>query len=559
MTLLVLGLSHRSAPVSVIDRAALPAPAVTELLRDVVGSAHVGEAMVVATCNRVEVYADVARFHGAVEDITALIGKHSGLARDELVPYLYVHYDDRAALHAFEVASGLDSMVVGEQQILGQMRQALRTAQDHGTAGKTLHDLAQSALRVGKRVHAETGIDAAGASVVSVGLDIAAAAFGGAGRIGTAEGGTAQGGTDEDGTAQGGTIQGGAAQGGAAQGAAAGLTGKRALVVGAGAMSSLAVAALARAGVADLTVTNRTPERAARLATSHGARSRALAELGEALLVTDLLVSCTGSTGLVLDADDVRYLLRRRSSSESLPLVILDLAVPHDTDPEIGELAGVIRIDVAMLAERGSTAAAEVDVDRARLIVEAELAAFTAARAAERVEPIVVSLRARATAVVEAELRRLRLRLAEVDDTAMLEIEHAMRRAAATLLHTPTVRMKRLAADPEGERYAQALQLLFDLDAATVGRLADALEVLDDASPGSGAIGGQGKIGPTDGLLTTVAVDPSRDRSAAAGDEAAALNDTAAHASDLADEIAIAALTVDLADGTQSTTDRGAR
>lgn len=431
MTLLVVGVSHRTAPVSLLDRLALVEGGGEQLAGDLLVSPHVAESLVLSTCNRVEVYAEVSRFHGAVVDVTETLAKTTGVPREELTPHLYVRYDDRAVQHLFEVAAGLDSMVVGEQQILGQVRGALRSAQEGATAGRGLNDLAQAALRVGKRVHHDTGIDHAGASVVSVALDLAAERL--------------------DGT----------------------LAGRRALVVGAGAMSSLAATLLSRAGVDDIVVANRTFSTGERLATAVGGRAVELSDVAGLLGSVDVVVSCTGSTGLVLTADEVR------SAREdiSAPLVVVDLALPHDTEESIGALPGVARIDLAAVAAVPEAAASESDVALARAIVAEEVRAHVAARAAQRVEPIVVSLRAHAEQVVESELQRLRLRLPDLDDDAADEVARSLRRAVSTLLHTPTVRMKELASDPDGTRYATALHRLFDLDPEAI----EALSAAQDA------------------------------------------------------------------------------
>ena len=430
MTLLVVGISHRSAPVSLLDRLALVDPAAERLQVDLLASPHVAESLVLSTCNRVEVYAEVSKFHGGVVDVTESLSKATGVPREELTPHLYVRYEDRAVQHMFEVASGLDSMVVGEQQIIGQVRGALRSAQETATAGRTINDLAQAALRVGKRVHQDTGIDRAGSSVVSVALHLAARDFGGT------------------------------------------LDGRRALVVGAGAMSSLAATQLHRSGVADIVIANRTFERGARLAELVGGTAIELATVLDALADVDLVVSCTGSTGIVLTEADVAA----SRLGAATPLVVVDLALPHDTEASIGELDGVRRIDLGTLAQEPEAHAPERDVELARSIVAEEVRAHLASMAALRVEPIVVSLRARADQVVDAELRRLRLRLPELDDTAAAELARSLRRAVSTLLHTPTVRMKELAADPDGARYATALHRLFDLDPAAVEALSTAEE-----------------------------------------------------------------------------------
>ncbi|WP_405448617.1 glutamyl-tRNA reductase [Streptomyces erythrochromogenes] len=272
MSLLVVGLSHRSAPVSVLERASLSADAKTKLLHDTLAAEPATEATVLATCNRIELYADVDKFHAGVAELSTLLAQHSGVALEELTPYLYVHYEDRAVHHLFSVACGLDSMVVGEGQILGQLKDALALGQELHSAGRLINDLFQQALRVGKRAHSETGIDRAGQSLVTFGLEQLA--------VGTP--------------------------------VAEWAGGKRALVIGAGSMSSLAAATLVRVGVAEIAVANRTGERAERLAeilvasgTGVTAVAIPMAEVADELTRVDVVVSCTGATGLVLTADDV--------------------------------------------------------------------------------------------------------------------------------------------------------------------------------------------------------------------------------------------------------------
>ncbi|WP_369248305.1 glutamyl-tRNA reductase [Streptomyces sp. R41] len=281
MSLLVVGLSHRSAPVSVLERAALSADAQVKLLQDTVAAEPATEASVLATCNRIELYADVDKFHAGVAELSTLLAQHSGVGLEELTPYLYVHYEDRAVHHLFSVACGLDSMVVGEGQILGQIKDALATAQELHTAGRLLNDLFQQALRVGKRAHSETGIDRAGQSLVTFGLE---------------------------------QLSSGAAVDGWVKG-------KRALVIGAGSMSSLAAATLARAGVAEIVIANRTLDRAERLAeiltdgddTDVLARAVPMDSVTVELTRADIAVSCTGATGLVLTAESVAVAVEGRT------------------------------------------------------------------------------------------------------------------------------------------------------------------------------------------------------------------------------------------------------
>ncbi|MFF4489569.1 glutamyl-tRNA reductase [Streptomyces sp. NPDC001544] len=281
MSLLVVGLSHRSAPVSVLERAALSTDAQVKLLHDTVAAEPATEAALLATCNRIELYADVDKFHAGVAELSTLLARHSGVGLDELTPYLYVHYEDRAVHHLFSVACGLDSMVVGEGQILGQIKDSLARAQDLHTAGRLLNDLFQQALRVGKRAHSETGIDRAGQSLVTFGLEQLAL------------------GTPVEAWAR----------------------GKKALVIGAGSMSSLAAATLARAGVAEVVVANRTQDRAERLAqiltegddTHVLARAVPMDAVAFELTRADVAVSCTGATGLVLSAEAIANAVEGRT------------------------------------------------------------------------------------------------------------------------------------------------------------------------------------------------------------------------------------------------------
>jgi glutamyl-tRNA reductase len=416
MSVLVVGMSHNSAPVAVLEEVARDPEGALKLIRDAFDIEHVAEATVLSTCNRIEVYAEVDRFHGSVEAISRLILAPSKEPGDQLVPHLYVHYDDAAVSHLFHVGSGLDSMVVGESQILGQVREALRVGQESGTVGPALNSLFQQALRVGKRAHAETDIDRAGPSLVAAALQEA---------------------TDHLGRS----------------------TDLRALVLGAGAMASLSVSTLARMGTGPVVVANRTPENAARLAEQYGGRAVALDQVPAELAAVDVVISCTGATGMVLDAATLRA--ARRGAD---PLVVIDLALPRDVDPAVGDEPGIKLINLAVLAAdlEGSGEGAEVaDV---RAIVGQELTAYLAARRSASVTPTVIALRTMATGVVEAELQRLMVRLPQLDDAARAEIEQAVRRVADKLLHQPTVRVKELANETGAVSYATALAELFALD-----------------------------------------------------------------------------------------------
>ncbi|MFV2119326.1 glutamyl-tRNA reductase [Streptomyces sp. Act-28] len=439
MSLLVVGLSHRSAPVSVLERASLAPDTRDKLLQDALAAEPAAEAAVLATCNRIELYADVDKFHAGVAELSTLLAQHSGVGLEELTPHLYVHYEDRAVHHLFSVACGLDSMVVGEGQILGQIKDALARAQETHTAGRLLNDLFQQALRVGKRAHSETGIDRAGQSLVTFGLEQLAAD-----------------GADVPGWAK----------------------GKRALVIGAGSMSSLAAATLARVGVDEIVVANRTAERAERLVriltepggTGVAARAVRMDEVGDELARADVVVSCTGATGLVLTGQAVETAMIGRKD----PLALLDLAMPRDIDAAVHRMLNVRLVDIESLAEASADAPMAADVDQVRGIVADEVAAFGAAQRAARITPTVVALRAMAADVVAGEMARLEGRLPDLDEKQRAEITQTVRRVVDKLLHAPTVRVKQLASEPGGAGYADALRTLFDLDPEAVAAVSRA-------------------------------------------------------------------------------------
>jgi glutamyl-tRNA reductase len=399
---------------------------------------------VVSTCNRVEVYADVDRFHAAVTAICELLGRHCGVPAHELTAYLYVHYEDRAISHLMGVACGLDSMVVGEGQILGQVRSALKFAADQGTVGRVLSELGRLALRTGKRSRAETGIDRAGLSLLTVAIGLAA--------------------------------QSAAARSGAEPPAGAeALAGRDVLIIGAGSMSALAAATATRNGARSIVVANRTRSRAERLAADAGAgimsaTAAGLADLPAAMGAADVVISCTGATGQVITRDMVSAAVTARALADRpRPLVVLDLAMPRDVEPAAGGLPGVVLIGMDLLSGHG-TAGTDEDVLAARAIIEVELAAYHSAIDAARVAPTVVALRAKAAKVVEAELARLegRLNSDDLSGHARDEIAQTVRRVVDKLLHAPMVRVKELAGSPGGEEYAAALRVLFDLDPRAV-------------------------------------------------------------------------------------------
>jgi glutamyl-tRNA reductase len=437
VSVLVVGISHRSSPVSLLERVTVGVGE-AGVLQELRTTGPVGEAVVLATCNRVEVYAETDGFHAGVDAVSDLLSRLSGVPLEELSRHLYVHWETQAVLHLFTVAAGLDSMVVGESQILGQLRRAYATARGDDTAGRVLHELFQRALRAGKRAHAETGIDQAGRSLVTVGIEHAAAAVGQ-------------------------------------------IAGCTALVIGAGSMAALSGTTLRRLGAANIIVANRTPEHARRLATSLDGEGIGLDDVEDALAVADVVVSCTGATGLVLDAGTVERGVKRR---EGRPIALVDLALPRDIDESVRDVPGVTLIDLASMQEVLRSSETGADVDAARAIVTEEVGTFLAWQMASRVAPTVIALRSRAEEVVAAEIGRLKARLPELDEHARLELETTVRRVVDKLLHTPTVRVKELTDAPEGLSYAEALRELFGLDRAAPAAVALAPLALEEDEDG---------------------------------------------------------------------------
>ncbi len=432
VSVLLFGVSHRSAPVSVLERLSTDEAEQAKIVEKVLQSSLVTEAMVLSTCNRVEVYAVVEAFHGGLSVIGQVLSEQSGMGLGDLTKYAYVRYAEAAVEHLFAVASGLDSAVVGEQQVLGQVRRAYATAEANHTVGRTLHELAQRALSVGKRVHSETGIDAAGASVVSVALEMAESKLGS-------------------------------------------LSGRTAVVVGAGSMGSLSAKHLSRLGVARIHIVNRSLPRAKRLADNVrdlgvAAEAFPFDHLPPVLTDADILVCCTGAVRPVVSLADVHRGLAH--GQEPKHLVICDLGMPRDVDPAVAGLPGVSVVDMDRIQREPSARAAAADAEAARAIVAAEVANYLAGQRMAEVTPTVTALRQRAADVVEAELLRLDNRLPGLEAAYRDEVAKTVRRVVDKLLHAPTVRVKQLASAPGGDSYAEALRELFELDQQAVDAVA---------------------------------------------------------------------------------------
>jgi glutamyl-tRNA reductase len=437
VSVLAVGLSHRSAPTSVLEAAALSGDELRKSLQELVSGEHVSEAVIVSTCNRIEVYVESATFHGGVAEVSDLLARASGLPFEVLQEHLYPLHEARAVQHLFAVACGLDSLLVGEAQIQGQVREAFRVAEAEGTVGRSLGELFRHAVRVGKRARTETGIDAAGRSLVDIALRLAEEHLGS-------------------------------------------YDGRPALVVSAGSTAALAAQRLARVGAGPIVIANRSAERAERLARAVDGRAVTLDRLSEELTVADVVVSATASTGIVLTHDTVAEAVERRAGR---PLALLDLALPRDVDPTVRDLDGVLLVDLDALRAVLDDEQAGADVMAARAIVDEEVAAYASWQHARRVAPTVTALREKAEAVVRDEVQRLSTRLPDLDPGARAEVEQTVRRVVDKLLHAPTVRVKELAASGAGDRYTEALHELFGLDRWAVSAVSEPVPPDAEAAP----------------------------------------------------------------------------
>ena len=437
MSMLVVGMSHQSAPVALLERLSMDDTVRNDTCEVLIQKPSLSEAMIVSTCNRLEVYTVTNSFHTGVQDVVKVLASNSGVDEDELRGYLYVRYADAAAEHLLTVTAGLDSMVVGEQQIIGQVRTAYQLAAERGAVGPRIHALAQSALHTGKRVHSETDIDEAGSSMVSFAFDQAMMAMG-----------------------------------------AVDLKGKTALVLGAGAMSSLAATQAGRLGVDKLIIANRTFDRAERLA-GHAQEAGVRAEPIEfeqraaVLGDVDVVISATGAQDFTLRKDDI---------PAGHNLMIIDLSLPRDIDNAVAELDNVTLINIERLSDSLDAADTEVAGGAdpqvaARAIVREELEAYSSAQRVREIVPAVAALRRRAADVVECELGRLQQKSPDLTDEQIGDVSQALKRVVDKLLHEPTVRAKKLAANSGTVSHETALQELFGLQLEGSGVSVDVKEL----------------------------------------------------------------------------------
>ena len=418
MSIVVIGITHRTSPVNLLEKMTIADSAMPKALHSLSVRDDIREVVVLSTCNRTEVYAVAGRFHGAYDDIRDFFCETSGLTSDEVTPHLFSQHDEAAISHLFEVAAGLDSAVLGEVEVIGQVRDAWERAMSEGVSRSSLNLLFRYALEVGKRARTETGISRSTASVSHAAVEMA---------------------HDILGT----------------------LEGKHVLVVGAGEMGEGVATALSREGAGSVAVINRTASRGEALADKVGARLSQFDNLETEVSAADVIVSCTGSGSAVLTASMVRT---ARKGIDS-PLLIVDIALPRDVDPAVGNIDGVTLRDLDHLKEwanRGLEKRA-AEVDQVRSIVGEETERFVLEQAQRQAAPLISQLREAVDAIRTAEIERLAGRMADFTEEQRETVETITRGIVAKLLHNPSVSLREAAGSAQGERLSAAVRDLFNL------------------------------------------------------------------------------------------------
>lgn len=420
MPVLVVGLSHKTVPLELLERVAVPKARLPKALADLAGRDFLSEAVTLSTCHRTEVYAVADRFHGAVQDVRHFLSEHSFAPPEDLTDHLYTYHDDAAIEHLFKVTAGIDSVLIGESQILGQVRNAWEVARAEGAAGRQLGDLFRHALEVGKRARTDTGISRGITSLSQAALAMVK------GRMGSLEG-------------------------------------RRIIVVGTGEVGEGMVTDLAAASEAsEVLIANRTRDRAEKLAARVGGQAIDLESLPGALDDADVVFASSGAASLVLSTSD----LRARSGGTCRPLLVVDLGMPRNVEGAVGAVEGVTLLDLDDLrafVDAGLDQRRR-EVNRVRAIVAEEVARFVTEASARQVSPTITALRAWAEDVRTAEIERNRARLASLDADQREAVEGLTRSLVAKLLHQPTVRLKESAGSGQGDRLTAAVGDLFDVD-----------------------------------------------------------------------------------------------
>ncbi len=423
MSIVVVGLNHKTSPISLLERLAIPDERHTKALGELMNSEHVTEGVILSTCNRVEVYASVTKFHPGAQGLRNFLSEFCHVAPEDFSDHLYTYFDEGAVSHLFRVAAGVDSLVVGESEILGQVRRAIATAEEEECVGRNLRRAFSQALSVGKRARSETDISRNPVSVSSAAVELARRAFAG----------------DT-------------------------LENKKVVIVGAGKMGRLAVEALQAAGATETIVVNRGEERAQSLADAYGVQPRTLAELPEALAEADIVICSTMAAGAVVDYKTARSAMERRERPEAL--FIVDIAVPRDVDPAVAEIDGIVLRDIEDLRAlvTNNVGGRLGEMAKVEDIITAELERFARWERALEVAPAIARLVDRSEALRVTEMDRFASHLAGLTDEQRDAVDQLTRRLVNKILHTPLSKSKEIASSTQGHVYLDALYELFELD-----------------------------------------------------------------------------------------------
>ncbi len=419
VSLVVVGCNHRSTPLEVLERLAVAPEDLPKALHEAASADNLSEAVVLSTCGRVEVYSYAERFHGGYADIRELLARHSGLPPEVVADELYAYHDTDTVRHLFNVAAGLDSVVLGEHEILGQIKTAWLTARSEGTVGNALEPLFRHAVEAGKRARTATCISRGVASLSHAAVALAAE------RLGS-------------------------------------LRERRILVLGAGDMGTGMLKSLAGSSPAEIVVASRTRARAEAAAATCSGQAVSLDALHERLVNADVLFATTGASNIIVEHADLDAVMSQRNQA---PLLIIDIAVPRDVDPTAGELRGITLLnmdDVGAFVEQGRMKRSR-EADAAKAIVEEELERFQAFTSAREVAPLIAALRVRADCICAHEIERHEPRLRGLTPDQRAAVESLLHGTVNKLLHEPTVRLKDASGHARGNRLAEALRDLFDL------------------------------------------------------------------------------------------------
>ncbi|MEW6446761.1 MAG: glutamyl-tRNA reductase [Bacillota bacterium] len=416
---IVIGLNHRTAPVEIRERFAFSESQAREVLAELRAKAGVDSVVLISTCNRTEFYMFLTK-EIARTAVIEVLSRRAKLDFAELKRFLYVHTEHECVRHLFMVSAGLDSMIVGETQILGQVKNAYQLAQECGMTNGYFNSLFQHALAVGKRVRTETEIDKNAVSVSYAAVELARQTLGG-------------------------------------------IEGRTVLIVGAGKMSELTVKHLVASGVAGVIVSNRSFERAQELAARFGGQAVRFDELYHWMGQADIVISCTGAAHYVIHASEMARVMEER---RGVKIFIIDIAVPRDVEPEVGDIPGVVLYDIDALQHVVNTNISERRrlAEKAKRIIEEEVEGFLRKRAAQAVVPTIVALKKLGDEIKQKELRRALNRLGDLSDYERKVISSLANSITNQLLHEPVRRLKDLALTSQGHVYAQAIQELFKLD-----------------------------------------------------------------------------------------------